>query len=180
MSVSAAIEEAYASGDTSSTIVTSAQIDHASFTEPFMVVAGFDPADIDAVIYLPLTEGGPKIPHHPCGFTFIRGGHDKDGPTDARAIIDNVSGMLSDLLSGAIGYNSPIIITFRQYIVSPAGPGPISGPDEEIAGMQMRRVDLYEDRAEGTLSWPDGRTANVPTGPNAFFDVDNYPALFGS
>ena len=47
-----------------------------------------------------------------------------------------------------------------------------------IEGLLLTTVDLTADTAEGTLSWPDGRDQNVPTGPNAFFDRATYPGLF--
>lgn len=179
MTVSTALQEAYASGDTAGVVLTAAEIDHASFEAPIRIVTGIDMADPDATVLLPLEEGGAKVPHVPCGFTFVRPGHDRDGPTDAKVSIDNVSDLLQGHLRAALGYNLPVTITFRQYIVSPGQLAAVTGPDELIDGLLLRKVDLWEDRAEGTLSWPDGRQANVPTGPNAFFDTENYPALFG-
>jgi hypothetical protein len=54
----------------------------------------------------------------------------------------------------------------------------VTGPDEEIDGLELSNVQVTADQAEGTLTFADGRQTNIPTGPNAFFDRLNYPALF--
>lgn len=180
MSVSLALQEAYASGDEEGIVLTTAEIDHASFDAPIRIVSGVDGAagDEDDLIPLPLVAGGQPIGHKPCAFGLTRPGHDEDGPTDARVRIDNVSALLQEPLKLALGYNLPIHVTFRQYRVLPGQLGAVHGPDEVIEGLLLSRVVLQPDTAEGTLSWPDGRSQNVPTGPNAFFDRSEYPGLF--
>ena len=108
----------------------------------------------------------------------VRPGADKDGPTDGRIRLDGVSGKLYPLFKEALGYGQPITLTFRQYRVLPGHIDDVTGPDEEIAGLQLQNVSVSGSMAEGTVAWPDGRKFNVPTGPDAFFDRGNYPALF--
>ncbi|CAO4181980.1 DUF1833 family protein [Methylorubrum populi] len=180
MTLKAALAESYASGDEDGVVVTAAQIDHESFETPIYVVTGLDTATGEPAetIGLPTEEGGPPVPHTPCAFSFVRTGADHDGPTDGKVQIDNVSDQLHGPLKGAIGYNEPIQVTFRQYRVLPGALAAVTGPDEVIEGLLLTTVDLTADTAEGTLSWPDGRDQNVPTGPNAFFDRATYPGLF--
>lgn len=180
MSLSAAIEEAYASGDEFGVTLTTCEITHPGLDEPLYCVTGFDaPGEAgDAVLYLPLEEGGPPVLHQLIGFTFVRGGADADGPTDGKVSIDNVSGMLYPHLKAMLGYSEAAKVTFRQYQVLPGHLDEVTGPDEIIEDMQLSNVSLNETTASGDLSWPDGRRQNVPTGEFAFFDRDTYPALF--
>lgn len=179
MSLSAALEEVYASGDEEGVVIDTVEIDHVSFDGPVLWarrVLGL--ADDDAVIMLPIEEGGDPVAHTPGGFRLVRPGADKKGPTDGRIILDGVSGQLYPLLKAALGHGEPITICFRQYRVLPGQLDAVTGPDEEIAGLQLQSVSLSATQAEGTVAWPDGRKMNVPTGPEAFFDRDNYPGLF--
>ncbi len=180
MTLKAALAESYASGDEAGVTITAAQLDHVSFERPIFVLAGIDTATGEPAetIDLPIEEGGAGVAHTPCAFTFVRAGADHDGPTDGKVQIDNVSDLLHGPLKGAIGYNEPILVTFRQYRVLPGFLGDVTGPDEVIEGLRLAVVELTADTAEGTLSWEDGRDVNVPTGPNAFFDRASYPGLF--
>lgn len=180
MSVSLAIAEAYASGDTAGVVLTAASLDHPSFDAPIYVAAGIEApdGDPDGKIMLPTEEGGPPVAHTPCAFTFIRPGADRDGPTEGRVQMDNVSDLLQGPLKNAVGYNESISVTFRQYRVLPGRLAQVTGPDEIIEGLLLSTVDLKADTAEGTLAYEDGRMQNVPTGDDAFFDRENYPGLF--
>lgn len=178
MTISAALEEAYASGDEEGVTLTTAEIDHPGFDEPVRVVTGADDLDGDVTIDLPLEEGGEKVPHKAVAFALTRPGADKDGPTEGKIRIDNVSDQLEGPLKQALGYEEPILITFRQYRFLPGQIDLLTGPDEEIPGLILSEVQLSYDAAEGTVSYPDGRLVNVPTGPDAFFDRETYPGLF--
>lgn len=180
MTLKAALAESYASGDEDGVTITAAQLDHASFEAPVFVVTGIDTATGEPAetVGLPIDEGGAPVPHTPCGFSFVRAGADHDGPTDGKVQMDNVSDLLHGHLKGAIGYNEPILVTFRQYRILPGAVADVTGPDEVIEGLLLAVVDLTADTAEGTLTWEDGRSVNVPTGPDAFFDRASYPGLF--
>ena len=178
MSLSAALAEAYASGDSEGVVLTAAELDHSGFPATVFVVNGVEGPAPGAAVSLPIEAGGEGVDHTPCAFTFVRPGADRDGPTDGRVMIDNVSDLLSGPLRDAIGYNEPIRVTFRQYRVLPGRLEAVTGPDEVIEGLELSRVDLSPDTAEGTLTYQDGRLQNVPTGPDAFFDRENYPGLF--
>lgn len=181
MTLSAALAEAYASGDEDGVILTTCEVDHPSLDEAIRLVRNVD-SDLGApgdTLALPLVEGGPRVPHRLCAFTLIPPGADTDGPTDGKLQIDNVSDLLHDLMRGVVGYNEPITLAFRQYRVLPGGLDAVTGPDDDdLTGLEMTRFDVSAERAEGTLAWPDGRQVNVPTGPDAFFDRGSYPALF--
>lgn len=67
MSLSAALEEAYASGDEAITVQTTLQIDHPALYAPIFWVTGIDgpSGDETAVIMLPIIEGGSPVAHTP-------------------------------------------------------------------------------------------------------------------
>ncbi|KQP36700.1 DUF1833 family protein [Methylobacterium sp. Leaf100] len=181
MTLSAALAEAYASGDEEGVILTTCEVDHPSLDAAILLVQNVD-SDLGApgdTLALPLFEGGPRLPHQLCAFTLIPPGADMDGPTDGKLQIDNVSDLLHELMRGVVGYNEAITIGFRQYRVLPGQLDAVTGPDDDdLTGLEMTRFDISAERAEGTIAWPDGRQLNVPTGPNAFFARDDYPALF--
>jgi hypothetical protein len=178
MSYAAAVEEYYASGDTDGVVLWAAELDHATFEAPIYLVAGIEGADPETdTIALPLEAGGTKVAHTPCGFMLTRPGHDKDGPTDAKVLVDNVAADLEPHLEAARGVNSPLTVTFRSYRAeSFADVAAIASPDDVIEGLEGARVSLKPDgSAEATLQWPDGRTLNIPTGPHAFISREEYP-----
>lgn len=181
MTLKQALREAYASGDEEGIVVTTLEVDHASLDAAILLVQNVDselgePGD---TLSLPLFEGGPKVPHLLCGFSIVAPGADQDGPTEGKLQIDNVSDILHELMKGVIGYNESIRITFRQYLVLPGQFDAVTGPDDDtLTGLEMTSVEISAERAEGTIAYPDGRQVNVPTGPNAFFNRDSYPALF--
>lgn len=180
--MSEALEEAFASGDENGCTLYAVEIDHPTFEDgPVRVIAGADgdPAALpqDRRIMLPIVPGGLPVEHVPCGFEFVRPGADHDGPTDGKIRIDNVSRLLDGHLRGAQGFNAPVTVTVRPYVV-PDEIAAVTGPDEEIRGLELRRVMLTAETAEGTLQYPDGRELNIPTGPHAVFTREEYPALY--
>jgi hypothetical protein len=181
VTLSAALRESYASGDEEGVIVETLEIDHASLDAAILLVRNVDSAlgDPGDTVGLPLEEGGPKVPHLLCAFEVITPGADADGPTEGKLRIDGASHVIHDLLRGAIGYNEEIRVTLRFYRVLPGALAAVTGPDDDsFSGLEMTAVDLSAERAEGTIAWPDGRQQNVPTGPHAFFNRDEYPGLF--
>lgn len=181
MSMSQALRESYASGSTDTVDVETVELDHASSDGPLRLVRSVDstygnPGD---VVYLPLVQGGPKEPHYICAFSVLTPGADSDGPTDGQLRIDNVSDSVQSLLENIIGYNQPVYVSFRFYSMFPGGLDSVTGPDDDaFSGLEMTEVNLDEGSCSGTIAWPDGRQQNVPSGPDAFFDRNNYPALF--
>nr|WP_210302094.1 DUF1833 family protein [Methylobacterium brachythecii] len=175
------MEESYASGDDEGVEVVGLAIDHPSFPAPVYMVRDVannfgNPGD---TIGLPIAEGGPKLPHLLLAFTVIRPGADRDGPTDGKLQIDGASDEINALLEGTIGYDEEIRVSLRFYRVLPGQLDAVTGPDDDgLNGLLMTEVAIDATQASGTIAWPDGRNQNVPTGDNAFFDRDNYPALF--
>ena len=181
MTVSAALRETYASGDDEGIVIETLEVDHASLDAAIRLVRNVDGqlGEPGETMSLPIEAGGPRLPHLLCAFEVIGPGADSDGPTDGKIRIDNVSDLLHGLLKGAIGYDQAVRVTIRFYRVLPGRLDEVTGPDDDsFTGLEMTAVEISADSAEGTIAWPDGRQQNVPSGPNAFFDRANYPALF--
>jgi hypothetical protein len=181
MTVSAALREAYASGDDECVVVETLEVDHPSLDGPIRLVRNVDGelGEPGETMNLPIVAGGPRLPHLFCAFDLIAPGADSDGPTEGKLRMDDVSDVLHGLLKNVIGYNEAIRVTFRFYRVLPGRLDAVTGPDDDsYGGLEMTAVELSADSAEGAISWPDGRQQNVPSGPNAFFDRANYPTLF--
>lgn len=181
MTVSAALRETYASGDDECVVVETLEVDHASLDAAIRLVRNVDGqlGEPGETMSLPIEAGGPRLAHLLCAFEVIGPGADSDGPTEGKIRMDNVSDLFHELLKGAIGYDAAIRITIRFYRVLPGRLDEVTGPDDDsFSGLEMTAVQLSADSAEGTIAWPDGRQQNVPSGPNAFFDRANYPALF--
>lgn len=181
MTVSAALREAYASGDDEGVVIETLEVDHPSLDGPIRLVRNVDGqlGEPGETLSLPVEAGGPREPHLLCAFELIAPGADSDGPTEGKIRMDNVSDLFHELLKGAIGYDAAIRVTIRFYRVLPGRLEAVTGPDDDsFSGLEMTAVELSADSAEGTIAWPDGRQQNVPSGPDAFFDRANYPALF--
>lgn len=178
MTFSAAIAEARASGDDAAVWILTAEIIHPGLEGNLYLAMGVEGAEPADKVKLRLVSDGPFVDHICCAFAFTPPGSDRDGPTDAKVAIDGVSGELKPHLDAMRGWNIPALLNFREYRVT-STLAAANGPDDDtLAGLELRNIRLTADTAEGTLSWPDGRTLNVPTGPNAVMDRETYPDLW--
>lgn len=181
MSLSAAIEEHYASGGEDGVAVPAIEFAHPAWAVPIRWVTKVEDPDGDETktIDLPLILGGAKVAHVMGAFQIVHPGQDKDGPADGKIRLDGVSAELQEPLRAAQGFAEPVRVTIRSYLASSLDElRAASGPDEVIEDLELASVQVTADMAEGTLTYRDGRNLNVPTGDNAFFDRGNYPGLF--
>lgn len=182
MSLSEAMKEAYASGDERRVEVWSTEITHTTFDAPIRFVTRDDGSpylpDKGRLVDLPLVYGGPKVSHIPCAMRRVRPGHDQDGPTDGRIQIDNASSQIDAAFRAATGYGTPMLVTFRSYLIEPGKEADVTAPDEDIYDdLELAGATVDEESVQATLMYRDGRQVNVPTGPNAFFSRAEYPGI---
>ena len=170
--LSAAMQEAYASGDEGGVDLVVFVLNHPTFPDPILVVSGTD-EDLD----LPTTDGGAPVTHTAVAFQYTPPGFDKDGPTDGKLSIDNVSGYLNEYLQMATGSTDALSVIIRRFHVA-AQPNYVTPTtiDEELTGLIIRSVTLTATTAEGTLAYPDVREENFP---KAVYTPQEYPGLVG-
>ncbi|TDR90287.1 hypothetical protein [Enterovirga rhinocerotis] len=174
----AAMREANSSGGFDKTVVQTIELSHVGFTVPvrLAMVIG-EPQEVESVVSLRL-EDNSIVDHALCFFSFIRPGAEKDGPTEGRLRIDGASSQIYAQLKSALDYDEPIRATVREYVIGSAGLAALGKPNSVIPGLEFEEASLDGASAEGKLEYVDGSNLNVPTGPNAFFDRDNFPTLY--
>lgn len=166
MSLTAAIEEAYAANPAGEVVFETLELDHITFVAPIRVVVNHTD-DLD----LPLTLGGTPVTFTACGAAVTRPGIDDDGPTPMRIRIDNVSQLLQPYLRDAIAATNPITVTYRAYSSTD-----LTQPGEVIGGLEIRDVSLTATAAEGSVSF---RQIELQAFPLRTYDQEYYPALMG-
>ncbi|MFD2679027.1 DUF1833 family protein [Camelimonas lactis] len=164
MSISAAMEEAYAAARPDQVIVQTLEMDHPAFAQPVRIVTNVAE---DMTLTVP---GAGDVLFQACGVSITLPGDTEDGPTQARVRVDNVSGILRGYLKDAVQAGEPIKVTFRAYILGEMQPG------EVIDGMELASVSLTATAAEGALKF---RELELQAFPLATYDQQYYPALQG-
>jgi hypothetical protein len=174
--LSEAIAESYASGDDGGVDLIVFQLDYPTFPGPVLAVSGVDIPPGETWL-LPTEDGGAPVPHTPIAFEYTPPGFDKDGATDGKIRIDNVSGELNEYLQGATGAAGELSVIIRRFHVKKP-PNYVTPTiiDEELTGLVIRSVTLTASTAEGTLMYPDVREENFP---KAVYTPDEYPGLVG-
>lgn len=180
MSYDDAMREAIASGSGRDTVLQVMELNHPGFTAPVrwvMIIGELNEDGENPIISLPISPGNWQD-HVICFFSFIRPGAERDGPTEGRLRIDGVSSLAYNQLKQAVDYDAAISVTVREYVVGPGGISALTGPNSTVEDLEFSDVTLDGSSATGKLEYPDGSQLNVPTGPNAFFDDENYPTLY--
>lgn len=162
MTMSNAMEEAYAAVKADDEIYETIEMGHPSFAEPVRIVTGvYD----DKTFFVPGV--GNKL-FQACSVDFTLPGENEDGPTQASVTIDGVSGMLRGYLKDAVQAGEAIMVTFRSYLGSEVNPGDV------IDDLELWAVTLTATSANGTLKF---REMELQTFPLATYDTQYYPAL---
>lgn len=164
MSLTVAMQEAYASAPRQHTILETLELDHPAFSSPVRVVTGVGE---DQTLPLGGGKGSATFVAMDIGVTLP--GFSDDGPSQAKLRIDNVSGLLLPYLRDAVASTQPISITFRAYTTAD-----ISQPGDVISDLELREVTLTATAAEGTLSFREIETQAFPL---RTYDLESYPAL---
>ncbi|WP_046869354.1 DUF1833 family protein [Microvirga massiliensis] len=167
MSLTDAIQEAYADPDIDDVIIDTIELDHASFAEPVRIVCNVE-QDMD----LPINDGGLKARFIACGVKVTLQGFDDDGPTTGQLAVDNVSKLLQPHLKAAVKAGLPLNVTYRGYTVSD-----LSRPGEVRGGLMLSKVSLGPTSATGTLETTS--KADRQAFPRLTYSLADYPALHG-
>lgn len=166
MSLTEAMEEAYAANPAGEVVIETIELDHATFDDPVRIATGVE-EDID----LPLTLGGDPVTFKALQISVILPGVTADGPTPMRLRVDNVSSFLLPYLRSAIQSTTPITLTYRAYTTTD-----LTQPGDVISGLELRDVSLSATSAESTVGF---REIELQAFPLSTYSQDDYPALQG-
>lgn len=166
--MTAEMQAAYASVPEGVVILHTVEINHETFEAPARLVANSD-EDIVATLEAdaPL-NAGEAVTFNAVSFNFTEPGFDDDGPTPAKAIIDNASGHIGALMKLTRTASSPVTVIYRAF----RSDG-LTLPGQVIRGLELSEVEISHNRAEGSLSFPEISDQNFP---RRIYD-DLFPAL---
>jgi hypothetical protein len=168
MSVSAALEVAWASNPKGETDIETLQFDHVSFDEPARIICRGLSAD---------TELSPALGDDPVSFKWCPTevtppGITKDGATPMQIRVQNITKVLLPYLRLTAQTDKPIEVTYRVYL-----PSDLTQPQSVLTGFRLRVADFDAFAMTGTVGLHEIETQNVPL---RTFDAINYPTLQNS
>ena len=164
MTLTAAMEEAYASNPHEETLIETIELDHVSFAEPVRVANG-----VDEDVSLPLVLSGPSVLFRAIPFMAILPGQSEDGPTPMRLRIKDTQGVITPYLEAAVLATGPIEVTYRAYTT-----GDLTQPGDVIGGMFLSDVEQDPEGAEGQVTFQE---IEMQAFPLEIYDEDYYPLL---
>lgn len=164
MTLSAAMEEAYAANPHDVAIIETIELDNAAWAAPVLVARGVDDDTL-----LPLALGETPLLHVAIPFTVILPGQGEDGLTPMKLRINDVDGVLTPYLEEASLGSEPISITYRAYRSDD-----LTEPGDVISGLFLSNVDQDPAGAEGTVSFQE---IELQAFPLSTYDETFYPAL---
>ena len=169
MTLSTALEEAYANVDVTGDILDTLEFNHPTFDNPLRFVNGSPIKDVYGTITLPL-PGNPAAVFTVVPFQFIRPGFEEGGSTKAQIRVDNVSSVLQQALRAAISSDQPFDLTYRSYsTIDPQNP-------EVYNGLRMGSVSVTALSASGDLYYEE---VELKAFPRETYSLEAYPALYG-
>lgn len=169
MTLSAALEEAFAVNDVSREFRDTLEFDHPTFDEPRRFIAGTRIPGAYETELLPV-PGNPAAVFTVVNFAFQRPGQGEGGTTKAKIRIDNVSRLLQDSLRGAIAADQPFSVIYRCYALDdPNNP-------EIYDGLRMGQVQVTALSATGDLYYEE---IELKAFPGQTYSLGLYPALYG-
>ncbi len=167
MSLTQAIQEAYADPETDDDIIDTLELDHPSFATPIRIVANSE-SDMN----LPLEAGRGIVLFQALSVSIALSGFNDDGPTSGQLSIENVSSKLRPYLKDAEKAGHPMTVVYRGYTTSD-----LSQPGEVRGGMLLSRVTLGPTSATGVLE--PASKADRQAFPRVTYSLAKYKALHG-
>ncbi len=164
MSVTAAMEEAYAANPHGESVIETIELNHVAFDEPLRVASG-----VDEDIALPLTLGGTPVTFRAMPLQAVLPGQGEDGPTPMKLRIADINGVLTPYLEAAVQATGAIEVTYRAYTTSD-----LSQPGDVIGRLYLSAVDQDGGGAEGTVTFQE---IELQAFPLKTYDEQYYPML---
>lgn len=167
MSLTEAMQEAYADPEVGDDIIDTLQLDHPAFDEPVRIAA-----NVDEDLMLRPAAGQGRVLFRAMGMSITDIGFDDDGATTGQIRIENVSSLLRPHLEAAVQAGSSITVIYRAYRVSD-----LDVPGEVRGGMFLSKVSLSATAATGTLEVQSKHDRQAF--PRLIYSQDKYRALHG-
>lgn len=164
MSLTEAMEEAYAANPAGDVIIETIELNHITFDEPVRVANG-----IEEDIELPTELDGDPVLFRALPVSVVLPGVTEDGPTGMKLRINDPNGELVQYLDAAVLSTDPIEITYRVYTT-----GDLTQPGDVITGLFLFDVDHDAQAAEGQVGFKE---IELQAFPLATFNATDYPAL---
>lgn len=172
-----AIQEAYASASTDEVILHTLELNHPSFSEPVRVVRDFGELLEAATEY-----GGLDIYGHTLGledgtsanfagmmFDFELPEQEQNKVPELSITLDNVTRDVTQYLDTAVLTDSPITVTYREYLLS--SPNTIQ---YTLSGLSVRKVKCSNARVTMTALFTNLHNKAFP---NKVYRPSEYPGL---
>lgn len=170
--VSDEIREAYAVAPRDRVVWQTVELRHPAFEVPVRLVRGRRrgvPLVATLESNAPL-NAGEAVSFDPFAFEFIPPGQDSNGPTPARAVVDNISGALIEKLDLTLTDNRAIEVTYRVF-----RDDQLNAPGDVVRNLFLTDVEVTASRATGELRYREVATQGFPL---KLYSRDLFPALF--
>ena len=169
--VTQAVREAYASA-TSDVVLTTIELRHPAFVEGGMPVAlrfVIDGVDHDLLLEADAPmDAGDLVSFTAMPFGFTPPSSEEGQVPTVSFWVDNVSSEIHRHLQAAVLVRSPLVATWREYIVG------LDGPQQRVDGIELAQVKVTATRATATArlnDWPDRLF------PGRIYTRDAFPTL---
>lgn len=169
--VTQAIREAYASA-TSDVVLTTIELRHPAFVEegePVALRFVADGVDHDLLLEADAPmNGGETVPFIAMPFGFMPPSSEEGQVPVVSFWIDNVSSEIHRHLRAAVLVRSPLVATWREYVVG------LDGPQQRVDGIELAQVKVTGTRATADArlnDWPDRLF------PGRIYTRDAFPTL---
>lgn len=165
MSLSAALQVAYASNPKGPPPLETLELDNATFASPArLLVSGGNEN-----VMLPLTLGGDPVEFIWCPTQVTLPGVSVDGPTPMRLRINNVTKVLLPYLRLAVGSTLPITVVYRAYAASD-----LTQPGQVLSGFRIKVASMDAASVEATVTLKE---IELQAFPLLTYDETYYPTL---
>lgn len=166
-SLTAAIEEAYASAPADEIVYHTLEFDHADFVQPIYVVR--DRADLTAT----LEDGVTEVTFTAFGFDFHLPPIEQTASPEIVISIDNVGREIMPYLDAAAQSPDLVTVTYRPYLSSDLSAPQMDPPLTMV--VREITVDVFKVECRATF----GDFANRRF-PNDYYDAQRFPGLIAT
>lgn len=164
MSLTAALQEAYAANPAGEIVIETIELNHSTFDTPARIAA-----DCEDDISLPIVLGGSPVLFKAIPVVVTLPGFTDAGPTPMKISVKNITNYLIPYLRLAQATVEPIEVTYRAYTTLD-----LTQPGDELTGFRLGKINATPMDAEATVQLKE---IEMQAFPLATYDETYYPAL---